>query len=108
MKTNPAIADATLAEVVRRIVEVAAPERIVLFGSAARGEAGPGSDLDLLVVKAGCRHRRLASAIYGNLMGVGASVDVVVVTPDDLDRYRDSPALVIAPALREGRTVYAA
>lgn len=42
-----------LAEIVNRIVRVAAPERIVLFGSAARGEAGPGRDLDLLVIKPG-------------------------------------------------------
>ncbi len=49
--------DERLAEVIRGIVEVAAPETIVLFGSAARGEAGPDSDLDLLVVKRGEYHR---------------------------------------------------
>lgn len=98
-----------LAEVVRRIVRVAAPERIVLFGSAARGEARPDSDLDLLVIKSGRYHRgRLTDAIYRSLIGVGQAVDVVVVTPEDVDRYRDALGLVIAPALREGRVVYAA
>ena len=98
-----------LAEVVRRIVRVAAPERIVLFGSAARGEVGPDSDLDLLVIKPGRYHRgRLTDAIYRSLIGVGQAVDVVVVTPEDVDRYRDALGLVIAPALREGRVVYAA
>jgi uncharacterized protein len=98
-----------LAEVVRRIVRVAAPERIVLFGSAARGETGPDSDLDLLVIKPGRYHRgRLTDAIYRSLIGVGQAVDVVVVTPEDVDRYRDALGLVIAPALREGRVVYAA
>ncbi len=98
-----------LAEIVRRIVRVAAPERIVLFGSAARGEAGPGSDLDLLVIKPGNYHRgRLTEEIYLSLIGVSRAVDVIVVTPEDVDRYRDSPALVIAPALREGRVIYAA
>jgi uncharacterized protein len=98
-----------LAEVVRRIVRVAAPERIVLFGSAARGEAGSDSDLDLLVIKPGRYHRgRLTDAIYRSLIGVGQAVDVVVVTPEDVDRYRDALGLVIAPALREGRVVYAA
>jgi predicted nucleotidyltransferase len=97
-----------LAEIVRRIVRVAAPERIVLFGSAARGEAGPASDLDLLVIKPGRYHRgRLTEEIYLSLIGVGRSVDVLVVTPEDVDRYRDAPALVIAPALREGRVIYA-
>jgi predicted nucleotidyltransferase len=98
-----------LAEIIRRIVRVAAPERIVLFGSAARGEAGPESDLDLLVIKPGRYHRgRLTDAIYRSLIGVGRAVDVVVVTPEDVDRYRDARGLVIAPALREGRVVYAA
>jgi predicted nucleotidyltransferase len=98
-----------LAEIIRRIVRVAAPERIVLFGSAARGEAGPNSDLDLLVVKSGQFHRgQLTDAIYRSLIGVGQAVDVIVVTPEDVDRYRDSPGLVIAPTLREGRVVYAA
>ena len=98
-----------LAEIVRRIVRVAAPERIVLFGSAARGEAGPNSDVDLLVIKRGSYHRgQLTDAIYRSLIGVDRAVDVVVVTPDDVERYRDSPGLVIAPALREGRVVYAA
>ena len=98
-----------LAEIVRRIVRVAAPERIVLFGSAARGEAGPNSDLDLLVIKRGDFHRgRLTEEIYVSLIGAGQAVDVVVVTPEDVERYRDALGLVIGPALREGLVVYAA
>jgi predicted nucleotidyltransferase len=96
-----------LDEIVRRIVQVAQPERIILFGSAARGKMGPNSDVDLLVVKSGAHRRRLAQAIYMNLFGVGQAVDVVVVTPEDIERYKDSFALVIEPALREGRVVYA-
>ena len=98
-----------LAEIVCRIVHVAAPERIILFGSAARGEAGPNSDLDLLVIKPGRYHRgRVTDAIYRSLIGVGEAVDIVVVTPEDVERYRDALGLVIAPALREGRVIYAA
>ena len=96
-----------LDEIVQRIVEVASPERIVLFGSAARGEMGPDSDVDLLVVKSGADRRRLAQTIYMNLFGVGRAVDVVVVTPEDIERYGDSYALVIEAALREGKVVYA-
>ena len=96
-----------LDEIIRRIIEVAEPEKIILFGSAARGEMGPNSDVDLLVVKSGVHRRRLTQAIYMNLFGVGQAVDVVVVTPEDIERYKDSFALVIEPALREGKVVYA-
>ena len=95
-----------LDDVVRRIVAVARPERIILFGSAARDEMGPHSDVDLLVVKPGAHRRDLAGRIYENLYGVGAAVDVVVVTPADVDRYGNNHALVIKPALDEGRVVY--
>lgn len=71
-----------LAEIVRRIVRVAAPERIILFGSAARGEAGAESDLDLLVIKSGQFHRgQVTEEIYLSLIGVRHAVDVIVVTP---------------------------
>lgn len=96
-----------LDEIIRRVVEVAQPEKIILFGSAARGEMGPNSDVDLLVIKSGVHRRRLTQAIYMNLFGVGQAVDVVVVTPEDIERYKDSFALVIEPALREGKVVYA-
>src|SRR6184192_1885767 len=93
-----------LADVVRRVVEAAQPEKIILFGSAARGEMGPNSDLDLLVIKGGKFHRRrLTTAIYRHLRGSGAAVDVMVVTPDEVERYRDTHCLVIYPALREGK-----
>ena len=98
-----------LAEVVRRIVEVARPDRIILFGSAARGDAGPESDLDLLVVKRGVEHRRrLAQLIYRRLLGVEVPVDVLVVTPEDIEESRDKVGTIIGPALREGREVYVA
>lgn len=105
----PGDRDDVLAEIVRRIVRVAAPQRIILFGSAARGEAGQNSDFDLLVIKPGNYHRGLLTEeIYLGLIGVGRAVDIVVVTPEDVERYRESPALVIAPALGEGRVIYAA
>ena len=56
-----------LDEIVRRIVEVAQPERIILFGSAAREEMSRDSDIDLLVVKDGVHRRRLAARIYRRL-----------------------------------------
>ena len=102
------IAQEKLELIIRRIVEVAKPEKIILFGSAARGAMGPNSDVDLLVVKAGVNRLDLMGEICRNLHGVGEPVDVIVATPEDLERYRNSHALVFAPALREGRVVYAA
>ena len=106
MKKNR-VAQNVLDEIIRRVVKVARPERIILFGSAARGEIGPNSDVDLLVVKKGRFDRsRLVGNIYRNLHGVGQAVDVVVVTPAELERYRHTHCLVVKPALREGRQVY--
>ena len=96
-----------LREIIRRIVKVAAPEKIILFGSAVRGEMGPNSDVDLLVVKGGKYNRsRLAGDIYMNLHGVGQAVDVILVTPAEVERYRNTHCLVIKPALRDGKEVY--
>lgn len=100
--------DELLQEVVRRIVAAVHPEKIILFGSAARGEMGPDSDLDLLVIKS-CRHRReTAQRIRRNLIGLGIPKDVIVATPEDIARYKDTIGLVYRPALREGKVLYAA
>lgn len=104
--TDRTLSQATLDDIIRRVVEVAEPERIILFGSAARGEMNRHSDVDLLVVKDGSDLRRLTARIYRRLYGVGAAVDIVMVTPQDVERYRDSHALVIKPALREGTVMY--
>ena len=97
-----------LGRIVRRVVEAARPERIILFGSAVRGEMNRHSDVDLLVVKAGAHRRNTEELIHRNLRGVGAAVDVVVVTPEDIERYGDAHALVIKPALAEGKVIYEA
>jgi uncharacterized protein len=108
-ETGRASAEDRLAEVVRRVVEVADPDRIILFGSAARGQAGPDSDLDLLVVKSGVAHRRhLAQRIYRRLIGLEVPVDILVVTPEDIEAFKDEVGTIIGPALLEGREVYVA
>lgn len=106
--TDNKLSEETLQEIVRRIVQVAQPERIILFGSAARGEMGPHSDVDLLVVKSNAHRRSLARAIHKSLTDIGVAKDVIVVTPEDIERYGQCPALVIEPALREGKVIYAA
>jgi predicted nucleotidyltransferase len=101
------VAPEVIDEIVRCIVEVAQPEEIIMFGSAARGEMGPNSDVDLLVVVPGPIDRgRLTEAIYLKLRGFGEAVDAVVVTTEDVERYRDSHPLIIKPALRGGRRLY--
>ena len=107
MRETKGVDQAILNDIIHRVVEVAKPDKIILFGSAARDEMGANSDIDLLVIKSGDFHRgRLTEEIYMNLFGVGQAVDIVVVTPEDVEQYRDSFALVIRPALEEGRTVY--
>lgn len=108
MRGQPVDEQEVLDDIVQRIVRIAAPERVVLFGSTARGDTNADSDFDLLVVKAGqYRRRRFAKEIYKGMIGAGHAVDIIVVTPEDIERYRDADALVIAPALREGRVIYA-
>jgi predicted nucleotidyltransferase len=95
-------------ELVRRIVEVAQPRRIILFGSAARGEMRPHSDLDVLVIVAEQTPRRqTVQRIYRNLIGFGHGADIVVATERDLHQYGDNFSLVYYPAMREGREIYA-
>jgi len=98
-----------LDEMVRRIVGAVHPRRIVLFGSAARGQMGPHSDLDVLVVMPdGVHRRRTAQTLCRALFGLSMSKDIVVVTESDVRDFADEPSLVIHPALKEGRELYRA
>src|SRR5574341_600633 len=94
-------------EMVRRIVAQFNPDRIILFGSHARGTGDPESDADLLVIMPveGSR-RRVATQIDIALVGVDMAADIVVVTPDDVERNKDIPGTIIRPALREGKVLY--
>lgn len=96
-----------LDEVVRRIVEVAQPEKVILFGSSVRDETNIHSDLDVLVITSKHVHRgQLTEEIYLNLFGVGQAVDVIVATTEDIENYQDNPYLVIQPALNERKVLY--
>jgi len=101
------LTEETLQEIIRRVVEVANPERIILFGSAARGDMDSNSDVDLLIIKSGnFDYFSLVGDIYMNLHGVGQAVDIVLATPQQVEQYSDTHCLVISPALREGKEVY--
>lgn len=94
-------------EMVRRIVARFRPEKIILFGSYARGTAGPDSDVDLLVVKPLIGSKRQEQLdIRIALHGIGLAKDIVIVTPEELEEYKDLVGTVIRPALREGKVLY--
>lgn len=101
--------DDTLRRIVGVISEESPAVRVVLFGSGARGDAGPQSDLDLLVVVPdGVHRRRTAQDLYERLRGIPASMDLVVVTLGDVARHLKSPGLILATELEEGVDLYAA
>jgi predicted nucleotidyltransferase len=94
-------------EIVRRIVATVDPDRIVLFGSRARGDAGPHSDYDLLVV-ALCEQSRLRRALplYRALAGLRIPKDVLWWTPREIDEWRSVRSHFVTTALREGEVLY--
>ncbi len=97
-----------LQELTQRIVAAVHPLRIVLFGSAARGEMGANSDLDVLVVMPEGTHRRkTVQFIHSSLYGFGFAKDIFVVTPGDIEKHGSNPFMIIKPALDEGRELYA-
>jgi uncharacterized protein len=98
-----------LKETIKRILAVVPAKQVILFGSAARGEMHPDSDIDLLVVvPSGLHRRKTAQNIYRNFIGLGFAADVIVVTEDDVKQFRNDPGMVIGPAVDEGRVLYAA
>jgi predicted nucleotidyltransferase len=83
------------------------PEKIILFGSYARGDAGPDSDADLLIVMNAGKNRRLRKIeILSRLAGIGLPKDIVIVTPEELEKYADKIGTIVYPAVREGRILY--
>ncbi len=106
----PAAQDRIVEELVRRLVPALNPERIYLFGSRARGEGGPDSDFDLLVIVPSSplpAHRRERAA-FRALCGVGVSKDVLVFTREEFQRRASVPTSLPWTVLREGRLIYAA
>jgi predicted nucleotidyltransferase len=96
-----------LPTIIERIVRNFHPLRIILFGSYARDEAGPNSDIDLLVVLPGVTNKRQAAIdIRRVLVDLPVSKDIIVTTPDEIARRGHLVGTVLRPALREGRILY--
>jgi predicted nucleotidyltransferase len=103
---NP-LNDNLIDDIVRRIVETAQPEKIILFGSRARGDARPNSDFDLLVIKESNEpgYRRDAP-LYVALARMNVEVDVLVYTPEEVAEWAQVPQAFVTTATREGKIVY--
>ena len=106
-QSGPAINEDLVQDVIRRIVAAAHPEKIILFGSRARGDARLDSDLDILVIQeseeAGDRRD---AALYLALAGLNAPVDVIAYTPAEVREWSAVPQAFITTAVREGKVVY--
>jgi hypothetical protein len=106
----PSADDPVLAEVVRRLVEAYHPLQIYLFGSAARGDAGPDSDYDIMVVVPddAPRERQDCGLGYRVLWGVGLAKDILVWSKTEFDKRLHLKASLPSTVMREGKVLYAA
>lgn len=96
-----------ISEAVDRLRRKVRPVRIILFGSYARGEAGPGSDLDLLIVEKSVRdtHREMVR-LQDLLRPLRLNADLLVVSEKSFRDWSDTPGSVIYQAAREGKVIY--
>ena len=94
-------------EITQRIVQTSHPEKIILFGSYARGNFGADSDLDLLIIVPGIKHLRQESIrVRRALRGLLVPVDIVVATPEQITRLGNASGLIYRAALNEGKVLY--
>ena len=106
-QTLATLDDDLLQDIVRRIVATAQPEKVILFGSRARGDARPHSDFDVLVIKESSEARyRRSVPLYVALADVPAEVEVLVYTPQEVEEWSQVPQAFVTTAVREGRILY--
>lgn len=96
-----------LNEATERIRRTAHPQKIILFGSRARGEGQTNSDWDFLVIAESDlpRHKR-SIPLYGALSDMPAGMDILVYTQAEVEEWRDVPQALVTTAIREGKVLY--
>ncbi len=95
--------------VVRQIVDLVQPIKIILFGSASRESENKESDYDILVIMPEGTHRRNTSKLlYKKVAESGIPVDIIVATPEDIEKHKNNIGLIYRAILVEGRELYAA
>lgn len=99
--------EALIEEAGRRLAEAAPGARVILFGSRARGEAGPDSDLDLLVIEPGevAKRRAETARLRRELRGLEVALDVIVVSAEHAEQWGHFKGTVLNEALNEGRVL---
>ena len=99
--------DKTLDKIINKILEIITPDKIILFGSRAKGEEREDSDYDILVIKSGIKNKReISRKIYRNMLGTNASVDILVELPEIIEKYKDSVGYIYKQILKEGKIIY--
>ncbi|HYP42056.1 MAG TPA: nucleotidyltransferase domain-containing protein [Chloroflexia bacterium] len=101
------INDSLFQEIVERVVGIAHPSKIVLFGSRARGDARPDSDIDLLIIapstEPGCQR---SIPLYKALSDIHVPIDILVYNPDEVVWWSNMRQALVTTALREGKVLY--
>lgn len=101
--------DTLLSEIVRRVLTVARPDKIILFGSAATGQMTKDSDIDLLIVGPPPANRHEASVQIRDAIGnIKLPVDVILIATERFESTKDIIGGIAYPANRYGRVLYEA
>jgi len=104
---NAIIEDAVVVSVVKKIAEAIQPEKVILFGSRAKGTGRPNSDIDLLVIKETMQSKReLKQRIRRLFPRQDFSMDLFVLTPEEFQRQKTVANTIARTAMREGKVCY--
>ena len=96
-----------LEDIVERILKVTQPEKIILFGSYARGEATEDSDIDILIIQPSDLPRYKRSIpVRLALKGLFPSKDIIIYTPEEVKEWESASTSFVSTALQEGRVLY--
>ena len=96
-----------LSTICQRLVAGFSPQKIILFGSQARGTADERSDVDILVIcPINGNRRKLMVAMDKTLKGLRLARDIMILSPEEYERDRMIPGTIARPASLEGKVLY--